>query len=294
MSLFSKDPHSEGPPPSPRASATVLVARDTPSGTAEIFMVRRHGKSGFMAGAHVFPGGTVDDADRDPAFLDHISGVAPALLSEELGEEGETSPEDAVSIYVSAIRETLEEAGVFLGTETKPDVLSAGRAALLSGEPFLDILTRWGAELTPARLVPLARWVTPNLESRRYDARFFLARLPEGQRAAHDDIETTAGAWMTPDDALSRAAAGDIQLPPPTLRTLFHLRDFRTVDALLSDAGSRRPPRLQPEVTHSEDRLVLALPGDPAHSEPHPAFPGPTRVVLAAGRWSLEPMPGAR
>jgi 8-oxo-dGTP pyrophosphatase MutT (NUDIX family) len=289
MSLFSSDVHRKGPPPEPRPSATVLVARDVSSGSPEIFMVRRHAKSGFMGGAHVFPGGTVDQADRDPGFLQCIDHHDPETLHRSLGEASNASSSDALAIYVSAIRETLEEAGIFLGTGVTPAEITSGRGALLAGEAFLSVVRRWHGELSLSTLVPLARWVTPKMEARRYDAQFFLARHPEGQRAVHDDIETTEGVWLNPQDALERADAGDIQLPPPTLRTLFHLRSFTTVDAMLADASSRPSPRIQPEISSDGRRVVLALPGDPRHSESQPAFPGPTRIVLDEGRWSLEP-----
>src|SRR5687767_1200021 len=44
-------------------------------------------------------------------------------------------------------------------------------------------------------LHPFAHWVTPEIEIRRYDTRFFLARMPPGQVAKHDEGETTALEW---------------------------------------------------------------------------------------------------
>ena len=50
--------------------------------------------------------------------------------------------------------------------------------------------------ITVDDLFPFAHWVTPEIETRRYDTRFFLARMPEGQTAKHDDSETTALEWL--------------------------------------------------------------------------------------------------
>ena len=87
---------------------------------------------------------------------------------------------------------------------------------------------------------------------------------------------------------MRRAYAGEIFLPPPTLRTLHHLEGFSTTSAILDDARRRRPPKIQPELSIEGEKMVLALPGDPRHSETEPALPGPTRIVLADGRWHLE------
>ena len=82
-------------------------------------------------------------------------------------------------------------------------------------------------------LVPFAHWLTPPIDVRRFDTRFFLTRLPPGQTPAHDDTETTHSGWVTPADALARCRRGDMSLPPPTWTTLRELEAFRTVDQLL-------------------------------------------------------------
>ena len=96
--------------------------------------------------------------------------------------------------------------------------------------------------ITVDDLVPLAHWVTPEIEIRRYDTRFFLARMPEGQEARYDNSETTAQAWLTPKEALDQASAGSILLPPPTWTTLRQLERSASVDALWSWATRRSWP----------------------------------------------------
>jgi hypothetical protein len=44
--------------------------------------------------------------------------------------------------------------------------------------------------------------VTPEIETRRYDTRFFVARMPDGQTAKHDESETTALEWLSPSEAI--------------------------------------------------------------------------------------------
>lgn len=275
------------PEPAPtRDAATVLPLREADGGF-EIFLVKRHDRSGFMAGAYVFPGGTLDEADRDPALLSHVAGREPASCPAALGEP-ELAADLATALFFAAIRETFEEAGVLLATNEDVDVsaMDDARAGLQKGERTLvDLVSEFELTLRLDALVPQARWVTPVIERRRYDTRFFLARSPRGQEARHDRIETTAGAWFRPVDALAAAEKGEIKLPPPQLVSLEWLAGFEDVDAAMAGAASRPPPVVQPH-PHAEDgTIVLALPGDPLHPLDEPAFEGSTRVLLKDGLW---------
>ncbi len=266
-----------------RDAATVLTLRDgTSNGSFEVFLVRRHGGSGFMAGAHVFPGGVVDEGDSDPRLLDHAEGRTPAECAACLGEPGNPK---AAAYFFAAMRETFEEAGVLVGTSDAPPDDHA-RSALQNAErTFGDVAVQFGLKLRLDALVPQARWITPTVEKRRYDTRFFLARSPAGQIARHDDIETTAGDWFEPRAALEAEGRGEIKLPPPTLVSLEWLAGFDDIDGAMQGAAARTPPVIQPEPQAEGSRIVLALPGDPLHSLAEPAFEHTTRVVLENGRW---------
>jgi hypothetical protein len=134
-------------------------------------------------------------------------------------------------------------------------------------------------------LVPIAHWVTPEIETRRYDTRFFLTLMPAGQEARHDDSEVTELAWLTPTDALERCRRGDIMLPPPTWTTLRQLERHFTLRELLAWARVKRVVRVQPDFVNSDKGSVLTLPGDPSY----PTIDGwdvpeETRFVLQEGR----------
>ncbi|RME70897.1 MAG: NUDIX domain-containing protein, partial [Planctomycetota bacterium] len=146
-----------GPPPTPRPAATVALVRDGDNGL-ETFLVRRARGMKFLGGAHVFPGGRVDESDAGPE--------------------------------AAAVREVREEVAV---------------------------------ELDPAALRPWSRWITPEVETRRFDARFYVAPLPEGQQARAVEGELVEGCWYRPADAVAHAHAGRIVLAPPTLWTLLEL-----------------------------------------------------------------------
>jgi 8-oxo-dGTP pyrophosphatase MutT (NUDIX family) len=245
-----------------RPAATVVVARvvaeDRPGGF-EVFLVKRHGNSGFMAGAHVFPGGAVDADDAN--F-------------------------DGDRFAVAAIRETWEECGVLLArhesglplsTRAPIDAVAARTAA---GEPFSFALRAAGLVPDVEALQAIAWWITPEAEPRRYDTRFFFAVVPSLQRhdAGVDGHEVTEGAWLTPRGALDAYAAGSVKLAPPTLVTLEELAAHATIDAV---RAARWPLRaIRPILGDEDGRMVLSLPGDPRHEVDEPLWPHRTRVVV--------------
>lgn len=196
-----------------RPAATVVVLRSP----FEVLMVKRNDKVAFMAGAYVFPGGRVDEADREapPAAASRFPDLDPL--------------EDA-AYRRAAVRELMEEANVRIG---------------------------------PGDLEPFAHWVTPEIEIRRYDTRFFLARMPDHQEARHDDSETTAFAWLSPKDAIDKCLAGEVLLPPPTWTTLKQLAAFATVDDVFRWARSKPIVRVMPGFHKDATVTMLTLPGDP-------------------------------
>jgi 8-oxo-dGTP pyrophosphatase MutT (NUDIX family) len=261
----------------PKDAATVILMRDAPD-DFEVFLIRRHQKSGFMGGAHVFPGGKVDPADAQEAIAPGLHGRSSEEAAQALGEEDH--PKRARALFVAAIRETWEEAGVLLG-ESAPQASPPDRNELL-----LSAVLRGSVTLRLDWLTPWTRWITPAAESRRYDTRFFLARLPEGQTASDDSRETTASCWMTPQQSITAHDKGEITLPPPTLRSLQVLATYSSAEAAVAEAARTRPPIIEPVFRSLPTGPILALPGDLEHPVAKPALPGSTRFELHQGRWS--------
>jgi 8-oxo-dGTP pyrophosphatase MutT (NUDIX family) len=141
--------------------------------------------------------------------------------------------------------------------------------------------------ITAADLHPYAHWVTPEIEIRRYDTRFFLARMPEGQTAKHDEGETTALEWLSPLEAIARFEQRELLLPPPTFTTIRQLAHRSSIDDVLAWAKTRRIARVMPGFTKNGDEVMLTLPGDPLFPTiPDWEVPEETRFVLEDGaRW---------
>lgn len=253
-----------GTPPS--LAATVVVIRES-LGDIEFFMVQRHSRAGFMAGAHVFPGGRLEESDLRWAgsFPAEVQQAAAALL------DGQMPALEATAYALAAIRETAEECGILLAHDEQGHAASLEVAqeifdALQNDRPLAAELVRWGLAPALDALAPWAWWLTPEAEARRFDTRFFLARVPANQQAKADMRETVAGAWFSPRGALDAYARGEIQLAPPTLATIEDLLGC----SCFSDAEQvplRPIQRICPIRIESAESLVLALPGDPLHDE---------------------------
>jgi 8-oxo-dGTP pyrophosphatase MutT (NUDIX family) len=278
-------------------ASTVLLLRNGVSGP-EVFMVRRHDRVAFMAGAHVFPGGRIDAADRGCAHEGWCDGLEYAAA-----QLPELPAIDAIAHHVGAIRELFEEAGILLARDESGRFLSlAGADALArfteyrqdihtARRALRDVIAREHLRLALDALVLWGHWVTPPSETRRFDARFFVTAAPPNQTPAHEDTETTDSGWSTPSDALARARAGEIMLPPPTWTTLAELEPLPSVTAALEWAGQRRVIRREPALIEEAGRTILLLPGDPRHPQKVADPPAVTRFVLVDGRWHPERSP---
>jgi 8-oxo-dGTP pyrophosphatase MutT (NUDIX family) len=97
-----------------------------------------------------------------------------------------------------------------------------------------------GVVLVDADLHPWAHWITPEIEPRRYDTRFFVATMPADQEAADISGETDHAEWSTPGKALSAEHAGKIRMLPPTMSILIELADLPTVTDVINDATGRQ------------------------------------------------------
>jgi 8-oxo-dGTP pyrophosphatase MutT (NUDIX family) len=223
-------------PAPPRDAATIMVLRTPADGSGvEILMLRRTAAMKFAPGAYVFPGGSVDPAD----YGADIGWQGPT--AGEFGARLGASAEVARALVCAAVRETFEESGVLLagapgeGQLATPSGPSweADRMAMAAGTLTLaGLLARRGLVLRADLLVPWARWITPDGEPRRFDARFFAAALPAGQQATGHEAEADHLAWLRPADAIAAAKAGEISLLPPTATTL---NDFAS--AVAAGAG---------------------------------------------------------
>jgi 8-oxo-dGTP pyrophosphatase MutT (NUDIX family) len=299
-SFFSRNQQENRAEAAPRDAATVILLRDRTEGPYELFLMQRHLSQAFMGGAHVFPGGSLDESDADPGLAAYLGGFCAAearLLLQEL----ELPEATALGLFLTAIRETFEEAGVLLarGSSGEPidlvDPGAAERFAFYRVElherrlTLADLARREGILYAPDLLIPYSHWITPETEPRRFDTRFFLARFPERQVAVHDRMELTESCWMTTGSALADQEAGRIALMPPSLKTIEELHVFPCIEPLFASARSQRIHTILPEAFWTADSFGIRLPHDSEYTLDafkRPPRPGETsRIVMQDRIW---------
>lgn len=262
---------SNDPPfATPRDAASVILVRPrTPSGELEVFLLRRHRKAKFMSSAFVFPGGIADPGDDD--------------------------------LRATAARELFEEAGVLISDRAIDGAKRADWRQKVNedGADLGALLAAADAHLDLAKLHYYAHWITPSIERHRYSAMFYIAELPAGQTPHFDNRETVDEVWVTPAEALARAA--ELRLPPPQVRTFHELGAAaeRGTDALFALAAERaeHPHPVMPRMCPLDGGgFALTLPWDPDYvtggqgdlceiPADHPLAVGPSRFVLEEMAW---------
>ena len=249
----------EKSPSEPRHAATVVLLRDAPAGP-EAYLLRRVKGMAFAGGMHVFPGGSVDPEDEaaDIAW----AGPSAARWGTWFG----ASEPLARALVCAAVRETFEECGVLLAGESADHLLEdvssdeweAEREALEAREQSLSqLLARRGLVLRTDLLRPFAHWITPEVEPKRFDTRFFLAELPAGQVCRDVGGEADERLWVRVSGALDQG----LTLLPPTHVSLQDLGGYPDVRSALDDP--REVTLVAPKlVVMPDDTVRFVIPGD--------------------------------
>jgi len=234
-----------------RPASTVLALRPTSRGF-EVLMVRRVRSAVFMGDARVFPGGALDEADHSP------------LAARAVRWHGDPAE---LPWRAAGLRELAEEAGVLL---TDPP----GVSAVGKGAGLYEALVDEGAVLDADRLTYFSNWVTPRFRgaARRFDTRFYVVVVPPGTEAGADRAEVTEASWVTPAEALRRAAEGEWKVEFPTLCHLQALAGCSAAD----EVPALAPPPGEMVAVHprvvllGDEGFRILLPGDPGYDEALP------------------------
>lgn len=225
-------------------AATLVLARECPEGPPELLMVERAEGMSFAAGALVFPGGRIDEADR--------------RMGNALGINDDGA-------RVAAVRETLEETAVPVGIDPvpSPPLALELQRALAAGGDFEQLLAAAGLRLAVGGLVPLARWVPKFHSKRRFDTLFLVAGAPEGEWHPHViEGECTGAFWITARDALARDRSGEARLIFPTRRNLERLARHSTLDAIVEDARAYPIEPITPWVEEAGGERFITIAED--------------------------------
>jgi 8-oxo-dGTP pyrophosphatase MutT (NUDIX family) len=262
-------------------AATVVLLREA-DGRLEALMMRRGAGLAFMGGMWVFPGGRVEPADGSTGSL---ARLLPDAREAGLGQlrtmqGAEMEFEASAGMYVAACREAFEEAGVLLACSASGEPCDAATAARLGlrrdevtrdATAFTRMLEAEALFLDTRQLIYWSHWITPSVEPKRFDTRFFVARLPPGQAASADLSELTEHAWVEAATAMAALEQGEIRLVPPTLLTLEDLADCHrrhgSLPAMLVAEADRETPPVMPRIELAADGARVVMPWDPSYSQ---------------------------
>jgi 8-oxo-dGTP pyrophosphatase MutT (NUDIX family) len=261
MSELRPVPNPAPVPVTPRPSSAVVLARKQITRGFEVFMVRRHIKSEFVPDAFVFPGGSVKLQDIETEKVNNL--CAPVANGPTALGSG---------IRVAGLRECFEEAGVLLArrgdiplaiTTDDTQRFAAYRDALYADRTTLaDIAATEVLTLATDDLLWWAHWITPEVSPRRFSTYFFLAPMPEQQEAAHDQLETTAGQWTTPQNALDNFERGEFPLVFATIHQLRQLAQLSSLEEAAKRFTDTVPRTIMPHVERRQGVDVIVLPDE--------------------------------
>ena len=258
-----------------RLAATVILARPP----FEVYLARRSSSSAFAPDAFVFPGGTIDAQDASQASRARTLGLEPDRLEQEFRaaipadlpcDEPTVDREEGATLFITALRELFEEAGVLLARTAAGltigdacadwDSVAAERIAVRNGTlSFADFLNRHDWYADARALTFFSHWITPRSEPRRYNTHFFFAVAPADQAALADAFETHDGLWIAPAEVLARRRAGNMHLVYPTIKHLARLESFDSVEAALEFARTKPVLTIVPKDSADDFEIPPAL-----------------------------------
>ena len=147
-----------------------------------------------------------------------------------------------------------------------------------------------GLSVSAEDLVPFSHWTPPPQAPKRFATWFFAVAVPmAGPAVTVDGGEIVEHDWVRPDEALARAAAGEVELMPPTWVTLHELSTAPDVTAALRRAAERPVPRYQTEFVSVEGGMVSLWHGDAGYGTGDlDATGGRHRLWMVGTDWRFE------
>jgi 8-oxo-dGTP pyrophosphatase MutT (NUDIX family) len=197
-------------------AASVIVLRDSP---LEVLMIRRSENASFVPNAWVFPGGMVEQLDRE--------------IARERGDGSLLG-----RMRVAGARELFEESGVWLGAPLE-NAKSKRRRLLAGSLSFRALLDESPVDF--AQLVWTSHWITPLGVPKRFDTYFFLTAVSRDVTATVENDEAVEAAWIAPDDALAK-----LKMVFPTIKNLEAIRGFDSAAALIDSRRGAKIEAIQP------------------------------------------------
>lgn len=263
----------DDPPADPvpaRPAATIVLLRDGEAGL-EVLLLRRVRSAGFVPGAWVFPGGRVDADDEAGDLVARLDGLDAEEAARRLELEGDTAP-GALAYVIAALREAFEETGLLVArhadgspapSAAEDERVARARDRVLADEDaFATVLGELDLRLDGSAVAYIAHWITPVVEPRRYDTRFFAAAVAGSGAVALHEAELSEAVWLAPNEALRRNREGTLPMVFPTLKTIETLAEFSDTDGALATLEARPVPTILPRLVRTPTGVGLEIDDD--------------------------------
>jgi len=216
----------------PKPASTVVLLSDRPD--LHVLTIRRSEKLAFAPGFTVFPGGVVEESDGDLRWPKLISGITAEEANKKLEVE-----EGGVAHFIAAVRETIEEVGILVGSENH--LLLENRRELEQNEIFLVDLLSQSESLDFSQVLPISRWITPEPSPRRYDTYFFVATVDSETTPVVDGYEAIEATWGRPSEILDNWKKGLLTMITPTRSVLQRLETYSSTQEVMTAANISNP-----------------------------------------------------
>ncbi len=128
-------------------------------------------------------------------------------------------------------------------------------AAPYAAAAVREVEEECGVRLTVGDLRGRGHWVTPEFEPRRFDTWILAAAMPPGQSATGTTTESDHSLWVRPRELLSRHAAGQVRMLPPTVVSVEQLARFSSAADFLADRP--RIARVVPVLVRGADGIPV-------------------------------------
>jgi len=236
-------------PVEPKIASTVVLLREREPDLEsdddcefEVFMAKRHKNARFMSEHHVFPGGSIDEQDLTRESSARIVGIDESVIN-KLKEVCDYPS----NLWVIAIRELFEEAGILIATdktgtslgkvEDRPKKLKKYQKKLQKKRiTMTDVLTKEDLYYSANNLNYFGRIITPKISPIRFDTQFFLCKFPKNQNISLFNDELTESLWGSPRQLLEQFKKREIKLIFPQYSTLQRLQEFKTIQEVFENS----------------------------------------------------------
>lgn len=139
-------------------------------------------------------------------------------------------------------------------------------------------------------LLPISRWITPDLVSKRFDTLFFAVRVEPDVVVRPDGGEMQSHRWWAPADALEAHQRDEISLAPPTFVTISWLIQHSDSHAALRALAESEPVTFRPRISKdASGQTCILYPGDAGYESHAPEAAGARhRLRVLPDGWRYE------